>query len=317
MLRSVAEAGPGILLVEHDMSLVMSVCSAISVLDFGSVIASGEPEDVRANPLVQQAYLGEADSGRAVKVHDPETERTAAPRPMLEVSGLRAGYGDFDVLDDVDLEVRQGEVFALLGPNGAGKTTTLKALSGLLTPSSGTVRVLGTDVTGAPADALARAGLCTIPEGRGVFPNLTVAENLWMMTNTGRDRKAVEAVAYDRFPRLAERRGQVAGTMSGGEQQMLAMARALASDPAMLVLDELSMGLAPLIVAELYQEVGRLARDGLTILVVEQFAHEVLGIADRAAIMVHGSIGEPGSPVDVAARLEAAYLTGTEAGGAA
>ncbi len=315
VLRAVADNGPGILLVEHDMSLVMSVCSEISVLDFGSVIARGVPEDVRGDPLVQQAYLGETAAVTSTKPRASRTSPTVDARPMLEVEGLRAGYGDFDVLDGVDLEVRQGEVFALLGPNGAGKTTTLKALSGLLAPSAGSVRILGADVTGAPPHALARAGLCSIPEGRGVFPNLTVAENLWMVTNTGRARSEVEDVAYTRFPLLGERRQQVAGTLSGGEQQMLAMSRALASDPAVLVLDELSMGLAPLIVAELYEEVGRLATQGLTILVVEQFAHEVLAITDRAAIMLHGTIGAPGEPAAIAARLEAAYLTGSEAGG--
>ena len=215
------------------------------------------------------------------------------------------------MVDHVDLTVRTGEVFALLGPNGAGKTTLLRAISGLLVPTVGTVTILGTDVTGTDADTLARVGLCTIPEGRGIFPNLSVSENLWMMTHTGRSRSSVEEIAYQHFPRLADRRTQLAGTMSGGEQQMLAMARALACDPALLVLDELSMGLAPIVVSDLYEEVGRLAEAGLTILVVEQFAHEVLGIADRAAIMVHGVIGEPGNPSQVAAGIEAAYLTGT------
>ncbi len=312
VLVAVADDGPGILLVEHDMSLVMSVCSEISVLDFGSKIASGSPAEVRSDPLVQQAYLG-VDATRET----PARSASTAPvieRPMLEVRGLGAGYGEFDVLDHVDLTVRAGEVFALLGPNGAGKTTLLRAISGLLVPTVGTVTILGTDVTGADADALARAGLCTIPEGRGVFPNLSVAENLWMMTNTGRSRSSVEEIAYQHFPRLSDRRPQLAGTLSGGEQQMLAMARALACDPALLVLDELSMGLAPIVVSDLYDHVGRLAEEGLTILVVEQFAHEVLGIANRAAIMVHGVIGEPGDPADVAARLEAAYLSGTGSG---
>ncbi len=309
VLCQVAAEGPGVLLVEHDMALVMSVCTQISVLDFGRIVASGTPESVRHDPLVQQAYLG---TGR------PVTAPARAPAdptasPMLEVRDLCVGYGEFDVVTGGDLTVASGEVFALLGANGAGKTTVLKAISGLLTPSAGTVRILGTDVTSAGPDALARAGLCTIPEGRGVFANLTVAENLWLLTNTGTPRSEVEEIAFDRFPRLAERRSQVAGTLSGGEQQMLAMARALATDPAMLVLDELSMGLAPIVVAELYAEVGRLAASGLTILVVEQFAHEVLAIADRAAIMVHGTIGEAGNPTTVAAQLQEAYLSGSGA----
>jgi ABC-type branched-subunit amino acid transport system ATPase component len=316
VLRDVAADGPGILLVEHDMALVMAVSSTISVLDFGAVIASGAPAVVRADPLVQKAYLGDP---AAASRTEPGTRSVtggalatdAGRAPMLEVRGLCAGYGGIAAFDDVDLAVAPGEVFALLGPNGAGKTSLLKAISGLLRPSAGAVRMLGHDVTGADAGALARAGLCTIPEGRGVFPNLTVEENLWLVTNGGSARDVVEDQAYARFPRLAERRTQLAGTLSGGEQQMLAMARALSVDPALLVLDELSMGLAPLVVGELYQEVGRLASEGLSILVVEQFAHEVLGIAHRAAIMIHGHVGPSGAPEDIAARLEAAYLTGS------
>ena len=310
-LRDVTADGPGILLVEHDMALVMSVCSRISVLDSGAVIASGTPADIRTDPLVQQAYLGDSSSGPSPR-RAADVARAEHPADlMLEVRDLRAGYAGIDVVEDVHLEVGRGEVFALLGPNGAGKTTLLKSVSGLIRPSAGAVRILGHDVTGAAADALARAGLCTIPEGRGVFANLTVAENLWLATNGGCGRHDVEEIAYARFPRLSERRTQVAGTLSGGEQQMLAMARALTVDPALLLLDELSMGLAPLIVRELYEEVARLAADGLTILVVEQFAHEVLGIAGRAAIMVHGRVGPAGSPEDVAEQLEAAYLTGS------
>ena len=311
VLRSVVDRDLGILLVEHDMAMVMSVCNRISVLDFGALIADGTPQEIQEDRLVQQAYLGDASRppGSASR-WSPGRPPLADRAPMLEVRDLRAGYGDIDVLDGVDLDVGAGEVFALLGPNGAGKSTFLKALSGLVRPTGGSVRILGNDVTGADADALARAGLCSIPEGRGVFANLTVAENLWLVSNTGQDRSAVESATFERFPRLAERRNQLAGTMSGGEQQMLAMARALACDPAMLLLDELSMGLAPLIVEELYGEVARLASEGLTIVIVEQFAHEVLGIADRAAIMVHGRIGDPGTPESIAGELEAAYLTG-------
>ena len=313
VLRSVVGPDLGILLVEHDMTLVMSVCDEISVLDFGSIIARGVPDVIQSDPVVRSAYLG---AGQRAPATPSDRAGDDDPVVALDVRGLSAGYGGIDVLDQVDLRVHSGEVFALLGPNGAGKTTLLKSIGGTVRPSAGSVRILGVEVTGADADAMARAGLCTIPEGRGVFANLTVAENLWMVTNAGRSRREVEDIAYSRFPRLAERRRQLAGTMSGGEQQMLAMARALACDPALLVLDELSMGLAPIVVAELYDEVGRLAESGLTILVVEQFAHEILGIAHRAAIMLHGSVGESGPPGDIAERLEAAYLSGSAAGAA-
>ena len=231
--------------------------------------------------------------------------------PLLELRDVCASYDSIEVLHGVNLSVPAGAVVALLGPNGAGKSTALKVACGLMTPRSGKVLVAGRDVTGVRAEELARRGLITIPEGRGVFPNLTVRENLVMATYAGTRLPEVEAIAYERFPRLKERRGQLAGTMSGGEQQMLAMARGLASNPAVLLLDELSMGLAPLVVEELYGVVAQIARDGVSILVVEQFARTVLGVADIAAIMLHGQIRRVGAPSEIEEELSAAYLGGT------
>ncbi|MDP1806855.1 MAG: ABC transporter ATP-binding protein [Acidimicrobiales bacterium] len=228
--------------------------------------------------------------------------------PMLELRGVRAAYGRIEVLHGVDLVVPRGTVMALLGPNGAGKTTTLKVASGQMVPTAGCVHLADRHVNGVAPDALARIGVCTIPEGRGIFPNLTVRENLRMATFAGGHLAEVEERAYAQFPRLGERRRQLAGTMSGGEQQMLAMARGLAVDPTLLVLDELSMGLAPLIVEQLYEIVASIARSGVSILVVEQFARTVLGVADYAAIMLHGRITSVGQPADIAPELEAAYL---------
>ena len=179
---------------------------------------------------------------------------------LLELRDIRAAYDTIDVLFGVDLAVPAGTVVALLGPNGAGKSTTLRVCAGLHAPSSGDLMIAGRRVNGARPEDLARAGLCLIPEGRGIFPNLTVRENLRMMTYTGNSLSTIEAQAYERFPRLQERRAQTAGTMSGGEQQMLAMARGLATNPAILLLDELSMGLAPIIVEELYGIVAQVAR---------------------------------------------------------
>ena len=328
VLRQLTADGLAVLLVEHDMSLVMSACQHIDVLDFGRIIASGDPVSIQADEAVRAAYLGDQDDEAALadapatvstvlgghELSEPEHEQLVEQAiPVLEVRDLCAGYGDFDVIDGISFEVAEGEVFALLGPNGAGKTTTLQVIAGLLPASSGSVAVCGRGILGADADALARAGICTVPEGRGVFPNLSVAENLWMATHTGSRRHDVEEVAYARFPRLGERRGQTAGTLSGGEQQMLAMARAMATDPALLILDELSMGLAPIIVHELYERVGEIAATGISILVVEQFAHEVLGVADMAAIMLHGRIAKVGAPTVIAAELETAYLSGAMA----
>jgi branched-chain amino acid transport system ATP-binding protein len=233
---------------------------------------------------------------------------TATAEPMLELCGIRAAYGTIEVLHGVNLAVRPGEVMAVLGPNGAGKTTTLAVLAGLHPPTGGDVYLAGRRVNGADAQDLARAGLCLIPEGRGVFPNLTVRENLSMATHAGRKLAAIESEAYERFPRLGQRRRQLAGTLSGGEQQMLALARGLATDPAVLVLDELSMGLAPIIVEQLYEQVAALSRTGVTILVVEQFAGVVLGVADRAAIMLHGTIADVGEPSEIETKLSSAYL---------
>jgi branched-chain amino acid transport system ATP-binding protein len=287
---------------------------------------------------------------------------TAAPvdaPPALELRGVKAAYGKIEVLHGVDLAVPAGKVVALLGPNGAGKTTTLCVASGQMGPTAGEVYVAGRRVTGAAPSALASIGVCTVPEGRGVFrsltvrenlrmatyrgvrlsdvedkaygifprlgarrdqlagtmpegrgifPNLTVRENLRMVTYAGTSQKEVEERAFSQFPRLSERRSQLAGTMSGGEQQMLSLARALVTDPAVLLLDELSMGLAPIIVDELYQQVQRITRHGVSVLVVEQFARTVLGVADYAAIMLHGRITSVGQPDDIAPELEAAYM---------
>jgi branched-chain amino acid transport system ATP-binding protein len=229
----------------------------------------------------------------------------------LELIDVRAGYGRIEVLHGVSFAVPTGSVFALLGPNGGGKSTTLQVISGAIKPASGCVHIAGTHVNGAKSDALVRAGVSSIPEGRGIFPNLTVEDNLRMWTYAaGMPVKDVQERAFTRFPRLKERRKQRAGTMSGGEQQMLAMSRALVSEPAVLLLDEISMGLAPIIVAELYDLVRQLGEEGITILLVEQFATTALKVADFAAVMTHGRIVAIGQPQDIEEHVSAAYLGG-------
>jgi len=230
--------------------------------------------------------------------------------PILEVVDLHAAYGRIEVLRGVDLTVPRGAVVALLGPNGAGKSTLLKVVSGQMQQTSGDIHMAGVHVTGAKADELARLGLTTIPEGRSVFPNLTVEENLQLMSFAGVPAPQVLDTAYSYFPRLHERRHQLAGTLSGGEQQMLALARALTSDPALLLLDELSMGLAPLIVDELYETVGRIAQTGVSILVVEQFARTALRIADYAAVMTGGRVVATGEPDEIGAIMADVILGG-------
>ncbi len=217
---------------------------------------------------------------------------------LLELSGVRAAYDGVTVLHGVDLAVAAGQVTALLGPNGAGKTTTLRIAAGVRPVASGRLLLGGRDMAGANPRDLARAGVCLIPEGRGVFPNLSIRDNLLMMTYTGQSREQIEEFTYQRFPVLGKHAARAAGTLSGGEQQMLALARGLATDPAVLLLDELSMGLAPVVVSRLYEHVAEIASAGVAVLVVEQFATAALSIADHAAVLVRGRVALQGRPDD-------------------
>jgi branched-chain amino acid transport system ATP-binding protein len=249
---------------------------------------------------------------------EPTPTPTATPTPkalppVLELRRVHAAYGQIEVLHGIDLAVTTGSVLALLGPNGAGKSTTLRVASGQMVPTKGCFHVLGRHANGLAPDALARAGLCTLPDGRGIFPNLTVTENLRLMTYGGPSRSHVEHMAYTRFPRLAERRNQLAGTLSGGEQQMLAMARTLSVEPAVLLLDEISMGLAPMIVAELYELVRQIADQGVAVILAEQFAATALGVATDVAVVVQGRIVVAGKPDELPDDLADAYLGGAAA----
>ena len=221
---------------------------------------------------------------------------------MLEVAGLTVSYGGIRAVKGIDLEVRSGELVTLIGANGAGKTTTLKALAGLIRPAAGRIHYNNKDITARPAYALVREGLALVPEGRGIFGLLTVEENLAMGAYSRADRAQV-AADFDRmytvFPRLAERRRQRAGTLSGGEQQMLAIGRALMSRPKLLLLDEPSMGLAPLMVQKIFDTIRAVAREGVTLLLVEQNAKLALETCDRGYVMESGAI----TAADTAARL--------------
>ncbi|MGZ8198931.1 MAG: ABC transporter ATP-binding protein [Burkholderiales bacterium] len=211
---------------------------------------------------------------------------------MLEVVGLEVRYGGIKAVKGLALEVRERELVTLIGANGAGKTTTLKAIAGLLKPSAGHIRYDGRDITGTPACDLVPRGIALVPEGRGVFARLTVEENLAMGAYVRRDDRVKADLdrAYGLFPRLAERRRQFAGTLSGGEQQMLALARALMSRPKLLLLDEPSMGLAPLMVQKIFETIRAVTAEGVTLLLVEQNAKLALEICNRGYVMESGSI---------------------------
>ena len=232
---------------------------------------------------------------------------------LLEVKGLEVHYGGIRAVKGVDLEVREGELVCLIGANGAGKTSTLKALCGMLPVAAGSVRYAGEAVTGVPSFRLVRKGLVLVPEGRGIFGQLTVAENL-SMGAFARDDAAEVKRDFDKmlalFPRLAERSAQSAGTLSGGEQQMLALGRALMSKPKLLVLDEPSMGLAPLMVQKIFDVVRQIAMEGVTILLVEQNAKLALEAASRGYVMESGAITLAGDAKALLAdpRVREAYL---------
>jgi branched-chain amino acid transport system ATP-binding protein len=212
---------------------------------------------------------------------------------LLEVRDLKVGYGGIAAVRGIDFEVAQGELVALIGANGAGKTTTLKALAGMLAPSGGSVHFDGKSITRTPSHRLIRQGVALVPEGRGVFTRLTVEENLAMGAYIRDDRAGVRTDLermFELFPRLKERRAQVAGTLSGGEQQMLAIGRALMSRPRLLLLDEPSMGLAPLMVQKIFEVILGVSKQGVTILLVEQNARLALEVASRGYVMESGEI---------------------------
>jgi branched-chain amino acid transport system ATP-binding protein len=232
---------------------------------------------------------------------------------LLEIRGLEVRYGGIRAVKGVDLDVREGEFVCLIGANGAGKTTTLKAICGLLPAASGEIRYREHAIGGMPAFRLARQGLAMVPEGRGIFGQLTVEENLQMGAFAQRDARQARGDldrAYALFPRLRERRAQTAGTLSGGEQQMLAIARALMSRPKLLLLDEPSMGLAPLVARKVFETIRDVANEGVTVLLVEQNARAALELAARAYVMESGSIALEGEARALMSdpKVRAAYL---------
>jgi branched-chain amino acid transport system ATP-binding protein len=217
---------------------------------------------------------------------------------MLELKGVRAGYGGFQALFDVSLEVRRGEAVSVIGPNGAGKTTLMRVISGLIRPSGGSIMLEGIDLVATPAHRIVEKGIAHVPENRRLFPRMSVEDNLKMGGFAPAARgKFVERlqVVYDLFPRLRERRRQLAGTMSGGEQQMCAIGRALMSDPQLLLLDEPSAGLAPVIVQHLFALVKQIRAGGLTVLIVEQNVQQVLRVVDRGYVLKAGSLRAAGN----------------------
>ncbi|MVW72286.1 ATP-binding cassette domain-containing protein [Bordetella sp. 15P40C-2] len=309
LLRRIASMGVGVALVEHDMALVMAISDQLVVLDAGKRLAVGTPAEVQNDPAVKQAYLGESLDA---PVRDAKAPREPG-KELLGVDSLVAGYGAEPVLHGISLHVRAGEMVALLGANGAGKSTLMRTLSGLHRSQSGAMHIDGHQLEGRGAEEVVGLGLVLVPEGRQVFPELSVLDNIRLGAFLDpTDREARVESMLQRFPRLRERLHQRAGLLSGGEQQMLAVARGLMSRPRVLLLDEPSLGLAPKVIAELFAALDRLRDENMTILLVDQMAGLALALADRAYVLEGGHVVAEGTAAQIAANddLAQAYLGG-------
>ncbi len=294
LLRRLADAGIKIIPIEHDMNLVMKISDRVVVLDNGKVICTGTPATVQSDQQVLTAYLGVSSSNLT-------RSRSGSTSPILTVENLVSGYGDLQVLQGVSLEVRQGELIAVIGANGAGKTTLLKSIIQLLPPHSGQVLFRDQNLTKLLPQQLASKGIVLIPEGRQVFTELTVIDNMRLGAFHRRDRRIeidIEAM-FERFPLLKELRHQPAGLLSGGEQQMLAIARGMMARPKILLLDEPSLGLASKLVASLYETLASLCDEGVSILLVDQMAQSTFSVADRIYLLETGRIIKTGTPAQL------------------
>ncbi|ADP83541.1 ATP-binding cassette domain-containing protein [Pseudofrankia inefficax] len=310
--RVVDERGISALLVEHDVELVMRLSSAVYVLEFGKMIASGPPEQVRNDPAVRAAYLGEEVSSEATASVAAEASEfggltKAAPAgpvapattggPLLTVENLSLHYGDALALNGISFTLAAGKALAVLGANGAGKSSLARAVSGLVPTSGGKILLGGEDVSGWPAHRVRKSALVHLPEGRGVFRGLTVIDNLKMAAAVVPGRKARKQavdLALEIFPVFANRRRQSAGLLSGGEQQMLSLARALATAPKLVIADEMSLGLAPKMVDLVFDGLDRARQAGVTVIMIEQYVHRALAFADEALVMHRGEIAWAG-----------------------
>ena len=292
-----------IVLVEHNVPFIFSLCDRVTAVDKGRTILSGTPAEIRRDAAVIQSYLG--GGGEAATVTAPPAMPETAP-PVLELRGMRAGYGRIDVIRGVDMTVRPGELIVICGRNGAGKSTLLNAMAGQPKVSGGEVLWGGARLNGLSVSQIARRGLALVPQERGIIAGQTVESNLRLSTGgLGLNRAGYRArrdALFERFPKLGVRRGQIAGTLSGGERQMLALAKALLRQPRLLLLDEPSIGLAPTILEELGRTVETIRADGIAVVVAEQNVWWVAPLAQRAFLMESGVFVASGPPAEITER---------------
>jgi branched-chain amino acid transport system ATP-binding protein len=300
-----------LVLVEHDVEMVLEISSHVHVMDAGRCIASGLPSAVRNDPVVGEAFLGTRASPKATVQPRSVSPPDLTARPvLLSVANVSVRYGLARALTDVSLQLREGATTAVLGANGAGKSTLARAISGLVPVVGGTISFGGQDITAWPPHRVRQAGLVYLPEGRGVFPGLSVRENLQMAVMTlprSERREAIER-AVASFPRLGERLRLVAGSLSGGEQQMLSVARALAVSPRLIIADELSLGLAPRAVDTVFEALTTAMSAGTAILLIEQFVERAIELAGDCMILQRGTACWSGRATDVATEILDRYL---------
>jgi|APCry1669189534_1035231.scaffolds.fasta_scaffold00367_15 branched-chain amino acid transport system ATP-binding protein len=315
LIRKLADSGITIVLVEHDMKMVMNLSDRILVLDYGKKLTEGTCAQVRQNPDVIAAYLGTHNPASPEgQITDAKFQLASSKQEavLLTVSGLESSYGKIKVLKGLNFEVRRGETIALIGANGAGKTTLLRTLSGVQHSDAGEIWFDGENITKQHADQRMRNGICHSPEGRQIFGSLSVEDHLFLGAYTQKKaflQQDIERV-YALFPILKEKRKLLAGTLSGGQQQMLSIGRALMGRPKLLLLDEPSMGLAPLLVKDVFDVVRTLKAEGMTIILAEQNAFATLALSDRGYVMETGEITLTGNGQELIhnKKVRSAYL---------